>query len=76
MRAKFYVYSKTEYSGNDTVSVVLQPVTTGSKENEAFWKWTPSGKLEMGIKAESAKYFEVGKEYYLDFAPAAVPEPA
>ncbi len=67
MRAKFYVYSKTEYSVNDTVNVVLQPVTSGSVENETFWKWTPSGKLEMGIKKESADWFETGKEYYLDF---------
>lgn len=69
-RAKFYVYSKTEFSGSDTVQVVLQPVTSGSAENESFWKWTPSGKIEMSIRGEAAALFHVGEEYYIDFSSA------
>ena len=65
VRAKFYVYSITLYA--DNAQVVLQPVTSGSKENETFWKYTPSGKLEMSIKGSAAALFEVGKEYYIDF---------
>lgn len=71
MRAKFYVYSKTEFSGNESVQVVLQAVTRTSPENESFWKWTPSGKLEMSIKPEAAAFFIIGKEYYLDFTRVA-----
>jgi hypothetical protein len=71
-RAKFYVYSKTVFSGNEYVQVTFQPVTSGSPENDNFFKWTPSGKLEMSIKPEVAELFEVGKSYYLDFSPAIV----
>lgn len=71
-RAKFYVFSKTVFSGSEYVQVVLQPVTSGSSENDNFFKWTPSGKLEMNLKTEVAELFEVGKSYYLDFSPATV----
>lgn len=45
------------------------PVTSGSIENEHFFKTTPSGKLEI-IVANEAIDFEVGKFYYLDFISA------
>jgi hypothetical protein len=65
VRAKFKVISKND--GN----VTLEVVTSGSKENEDFWKYTPSGLIQMGIDNEDAlKHFEVGKEYYVDFTPA------
>jgi len=73
VRAKFRVQSKTEYYGTgDTVQVSMMPVTSGSPENELFWKYTPSGKVEMQIKKEVADLFEIGKEYYLDFTPVEV----
>jgi hypothetical protein len=76
-RAKFHLYSKTEYSGNNgQTAVTFQAVTSGSPENDSFFKWTPSGKLEMTIRKEVADQFEVGKEYYLDFSPAFVTEAA
>ncbi len=67
-RAKFYVYSKMETT--DGYQIVLQAVTKSSPENETFWKFTPSGKVEMFIRKEAGDLFEVGKEYYVDFTPA------
>ncbi len=40
-------------------------VTSGSKENETFWKYTLSGTID--ISAIRDDLFEVGKEYYVDF---------
>jgi hypothetical protein len=41
-------------------------------ENSKFWRATPSGKLELGtINPEAWQNFEIGKEYYVDFTPAA-----
>ncbi len=43
-------------------------VTNGSKENEEFFKWTPSLTFTAGVCKRSD--FEPGKEYYLDFVEA------
>jgi len=49
----------------------LEPVISGSKENEKFFHYTPWGKLKMGIvNLTATEQFEVGKEYYIDFTPA------
>jgi hypothetical protein len=69
VRAKFKVTAITEYEG-DMKKVELQPVTTGSEENKTFWRYTPSGKLEMTINGAAASMFVVGTEYYLDFSSA------
>lgn len=70
VRAKFKVSSITKYEG-DCLNVKLQPVCTGSEENKQFWKYTPSGSIELSINnTEASKQFEVGKEYYIDFTPA------
>lgn len=38
-------------------------------ENKTFWDATPSGSLQLGVvNPEAWKHFEIGKEYYLDFA--------
>lgn len=67
IRAKFKCISVTnlEY-GN---SVKLEPVQSGSEENEKFFDMTPWGEMEMGTVNPDVK-FEPGKEYYLDFLPA------
>lgn len=68
VRAKFYVNQITHYMNGG--SVTLQAVTGTSEENKTFWKYTPSGKIEMEIDNEVAlNGFEVGKEYYIDFVP-------
>lgn len=69
VRAKFTVQSKTETVVGFSISML--PVTSGSEENEAFFKYTPSGKLELAtINPAAASQLEVGKSYYLDFSPA------
>lgn len=73
VRAKFCVTSKTEHEGSTpTHAISLVPVTSGSEENKQFWKYTPTGKIEMQtLNAEAAEAFEVGKEYYVTFTPAS-----
>lgn len=54
--------------------VKLAPVYPGkdaSEEDKAFWKYTPSGSLEMQIdNPPAAGMFAIGKTYYLTFEPA------
>lgn len=65
VRAKFKAISKGDNN------VTLQAVTSGSEENEQFWKYTPSGLIQMGIDNKDAlEQFEIGKEYYVDFSKA------
>ncbi len=76
VRAKFYVSSlkQTKMGMGSEVGTVIElyPVMNGSDENKEFYKYTPSGKLELGtVNEEAAKQFEIGKEYYVDFTPAA-----
>lgn len=66
VRAKFKVNEIT-YTENGA-KLLLTPVTKTTPENESFFKWTPAGRLEMQIVSlDTAKNFEVGKEYYVDF---------
>lgn len=52
-------------------TVTLTPVTTGSPENESFFKWTPFGEIKMGVLNEDAvEQFVPGRSYYIDFTPA------
>jgi hypothetical protein len=48
--------------------VRFSPVTSGSPENEEFYKWTPAGELKIGTIKRMP--FEVGKSYYLDITEA------
>lgn len=66
-RAKFVCQSVTD--NGDTKSVVLTPVTNGSDEDKSFWKWTPSGRIEMQVLNPDVK-FEPKKTYYVDFTEA------
>lgn len=70
VRAKFKVQNvDTREDGGGTVT--LTPVTSGSEENEAFYRWTPGGSIILStINAEAVKQFENGKEFYVDFTPA------
>lgn len=70
IRAKFKVNSIKLQSG-DAYSVELFPVTSGSEENQSFYKWTPSGRIELlTINADAAAQFEVDGEYYVEFTKA------
>lgn len=78
VRAKFYVAEKTLRSANQSIAksdvaavIVLQPVSSGSAENESFYRWTPGGRIELAVvKEETANQFELGAEYYIDFTKA------
>ena len=47
------------------------PVTSGSAENEAFFKWTPYGQIHLGtINENIVRDLEPGKQYYVEFTEA------
>jgi hypothetical protein len=67
VRAKFVCDEvATTVSGK---KVSMSPVTSGSEENESFFKWTPFGKLEMGVVNPDVEFIP-GQEYFIDFTPA------
>lgn len=62
------VESSTYSADYDSTAVVLRAVYGDSEENKSFSKWTPSAQLQINItNPDAASYFEVGKEYILDF---------
>lgn len=66
-RAKFKcVKVETTEEGSN---VELQPVVSGSDENENFFKYTPYGNITLGIINLNVKFKE-GSEYYVDFTEA------
>ncbi len=75
------VRAKFKCTGNEDVDngkrITLEAVTSGSPENDSFFKYTPSARVSLGtVNLEAAAQFEVGKEYYGDFSPAWTPEVA
>lgn len=71
VRAKFLVSEKKEHlsgSSENTFTITMNPVTSGSPENDEFYKYTPGGTLILStVNALAAAEFEVGVQYYLDF---------
>lgn len=66
IRAKFKCTSK-DADGN----ALLEAVMSGSPENEEFFKYTPFGRLQLGIVNPPAfDQLEEGKDYYIDISPA------
>lgn len=76
VRAKFKVdkIERTKYGSEEMQTICLSAVYGSDKasdENKKFWKYTPVGNVNLGtINAEAAAYFELGKEYYIDFTKA------
>lgn len=75
VRAKFVVQrvvdSPYDSGENQGKEVILWAVSCGSKENEEFFKYTPSGTIQLSIvNPTAAEQFEPGKEYYVDFIKA------
>ena len=70
-RAKFTVeWLKKTTDGSE---IHLVPVTSGSAENESFFKWTPYGSIDIGVvNKEAVAMFEPGEEYYIDFVKVEV----
>lgn len=51
--------------------ITLQPVVSGSVENESFYRYTPCGEIKLGVVNDAAAaQFVPGAEYYVDFVPA------
>ncbi len=72
VRAKFKVVNKIQNEAGFEVN--LEPVTSGSKENEAFYHYTPYGKLQLGtVNPVVADELQVGKQYYIDIEEAEKP---
>ena len=75
VRAKFMLTERTEQSyGGDHKSVkfVFTPQYDPSiEEDRRFAKASPSGRFEIQVDNPAAiQQFELGKQYYVDFAPA------
>ena len=68
-RAKFKVESTTLTEHGSRI--ILKPVSSGSKENSEFFKWTPSGAIDIGtVNPAVAPQFTPGREFYVDFVAA------
>ena len=69
IRAKFVCETVLKDSSNETVK--LRAVTCdGSKDNESWSKWTPSGELTMSVSNPAAHgAFVPGKSYFIDISP-------
>jgi hypothetical protein len=63
------------YAEGEVRTVHMSPVYGNgdpSHENTKFWQASPSGMLQIGCaNLKAAEAFELGKEYYVDFTPAA-----
>ena len=70
---KFEVVKKIEtftVTGNE-FQVDLSAVTDGSEENKEFFKYTPNGKLKLGLlEPKQAAAFVVGEQYLVEITPA------
>lgn len=72
VRCKF-TCTRNEPTGTVDVQhdLAFEPVYCGSAENEQFFKYTPGGFVSLSVVSpETAGFFEVGKEYYVDLIPA------
>lgn len=75
VRAKFRVESyETRLESNkpdaaELRSVKLSVVYGDSEENKKYFKWTPSGSIQIGmLNPEAWKQFPLGAEVYVDFS--------
>lgn len=71
--AKFVVskYETSLQNKEELRTVHLSAVFDGSPENKQFFKWTPNGRIEIGMLNEAAwKQFPLGREVYVDFTDA------
>ena len=70
VRAKFKVESyETRLNGTEELrSVKLAAVYGDSEENKKFFRWTPNGRIDIGmLNQEAWKQFPLGAEVYVDF---------
>lgn len=70
MRCKFKV-THVQVSEDGQGSLAMEPVYSGSPENESFFKYTPAGSFSIGVvKGEQLAGIAVGQEFYIDLSPA------
>ena len=66
-------WSDSNMRSEEIRTIVMTPVysTVEGSENKMFWDASPSGKIELGtIHREAWEQFQLGCEYYVDFAKA------
>lgn len=70
VRAKFRCNSIEENEWDKKVKMTA--VVGNAGENKDFNDATPGGNLEISVRGDvpAANFFEVGKEYYMDFTKA------
>lgn len=67
MRAKFTLES-LERSADGNGELTFRAVTSGSVENDKFFKYTPSGTIQMGVvNKDVLDMLEEGASYYIEF---------
>ncbi len=72
VRAKFVVNYVVPGVDGTADRICLGPVYSGSEENKAFFRATPSGMIEFWcLNRAASEQFIKGKEFYVDFTEAA-----
>lgn len=69
VRAKFRCIAIAPTDSDGSIqSITLEPVMSGSDENAEFFKYTPTGLIQIGTtNPAAAAQFVYGAEYYVDF---------
>ncbi|WP_176331008.1 hypothetical protein [Burkholderia vietnamiensis] len=76
VRAKFKVTQLSQREHWDKQKgqihdIQLQPVVSGSDENERFYAATPAGQIALStVNDDAARLFRLGAEIYIDFSQA------
>jgi hypothetical protein len=76
VRCKMHCNGVTPHSHQEGMSMVSlgavwsKETGTEDDENALFGKLTPFGSFSAAMTNSAAALFEVGKDYYVDFAPA------
>ena len=72
VRAKF-ACTAIELAEDGSINITLHVVSSGSEENEKFFKHTPIGQVTFNcVNEEASALFKLDREYYVDFEEALV----
>ena len=73
VRAKFYVseVKQSRYMNDIMTTIRLSAVTGNSEENKEFFRWSPTGTIDLGtVNPAVVEQMHIGDEFYVDFTPA------